>query len=105
MLDTSAVAKEDPYLIRIVALVRSCLATTPTRGYLFGSRATGRADHGSDYDIAVVSDHDLGDALVRAALALEESTIPYKVDLVDLSTADEAFRAGVRKEGVSLWSD
>jgi len=34
--------------------------------------------------------------------ALEESSVPYFVDLVDLGRADESFRARVRREGV-VW--
>jgi hypothetical protein len=32
--------------------------------------------------------------------ALEESHIPYRVDLLDLTEADEGFRAAVLREGI-----
>ena len=34
--------------------------------------------------------------------ALEESTIPYRVDVVDLAETDSDFRERIRREGV-LW--
>lgn len=40
--------------------------------------------------------------LARLREALEESTIPYRVDVVDLSEADAAFRDRVHREGV-VW--
>ena len=53
--------------------------------------------------MAVQSDLSLDDALFRARLALEESTIPFTVDLVNLVLADQASRARVMEEGVRLW--
>jgi hypothetical protein len=35
---------------------------------------------------------------------LEESTIPYEVDVVDLSEASPQFRQRVKREGV-VWKD
>jgi len=94
---------DDPYLLGIVDLIRDAMGSTPSHGCLFGSRAAGRAQPGSDYDMAVQSDRSLDDALFRARLALEESTIPFTVDLVNLVLADQASRARVMEEGVRLW--
>lgn len=76
---------------------------------LAGSRATGRAHEGSDWDIAVQWDHqfdwlasvarteELRRALA-AALRVDESG----VDLIDLRRANLAMRAAVAEEGLSL---
>ncbi len=104
MPDTTEILT-DPYLVRIVRLTREAIGPTPTRGYLFGSRATGRAAPGSDYDIAVEGDGDIEAALSRARIALEDSTIPFTVDVVDLSAVDERFRASVLREGIRLWGE
>ena len=69
--------------------------------FLFGSRASGKATGISDIDVAVLPLEALPDgvlSLIREAL--EESTIPYPVDVVDLSTVDEEFREKVLAEGV-----
>jgi len=41
-------------------------------------------------------------ALARLREALEESTVPYRVDVIDLSDVDTEFRERVRREGI-LW--
>ena len=69
--------------------------------FLFGSRASGKATGISDIDVAVLPLETLPDGMLsRIREALEESTIPYHVDVVDLSTVDEGFREQVLAEGV-----
>ena len=66
------------------------------RAYVFGSRAHGGARRYSDLDLALEWVQPLGlDVLGQIAEALSDSDIPYKVDLVDLSTADAGFRARI----------
>jgi uncharacterized protein len=72
--------------------------------YLFGSWARGEATRLSDIDVAI----DPPTPLPRGTLArlreqLEESSVPYHVDVVDLSRADPEFRRRVLAEGVP-WS-
>ncbi len=57
------------------------------RIYLFGSRTRGDAGVHSDVDIAIEGNTSLTKRLARIRFAIEESHIPYKVDLVDLSKA------------------
>jgi len=76
------------------------LAGLPVRVYVFGSRADGTAGPASDLDLGVLP---LGpipfDALARLRDAFEESTIPWEVDVVDLSRVEPSFRDKVLKEG------
>ena len=72
--------------------------------YLFGSWARGEATRLSDIDVAI----DPPTPLPRGTLAclreqLEESSVPYHVDIVDLSRTDPEFRRRVLAEGV-LWN-
>jgi len=61
------------------------------RAYVFGSCAGGGTRRYSDLDSALEWVRPLGlDVLGEIAEALSESGIPYKVDIVDLSTADAA---------------
>ena len=55
--------------------------------YLFGSRARGEESVGSDVDLAIVSEVDLSEDLVVLREILEDSLLPYKVDIVDLAQA------------------
>lgn len=73
--------------------------------YLFGSWARGEEVRSSDIDIAI--DHTGGitpDIMAELAEALEESTIPYKVDVVDLAGSGIFLADKVKKEGIA-WSD
>jgi type I restriction enzyme, S subunit len=71
--------------------------------WVFGSRATGTAKEYSDLDLAVIGDTPLD--LGRLALLehdLEESELPFKVDVVDWASASESFRQIIRKTAVPL---
>ena len=61
--------------------------------WAFGSRARGDNREASDLDLAI----DLGRALTLGEMAalcagFEESTLPYKVDIVDMHQISAAFR-------------
>ena len=87
-------------LAEIRQIVLGGLDGHPAQVYLFGSRANGTARERSDIDVAVwpLAELPVGTlALIREAL--EETTIPYTVDLVDLRDTDEAFRRRVVTEG------
>jgi predicted nucleotidyltransferase len=77
------------------------VSARPLTVWLHGSQANGTNRVSSDIDIAV----DAGTSLPRATLAaitisLDESTVPYTVDLSDLQKTDPAFQARVRASGI-----
>ncbi len=71
------------------------------RIYLFGSRARGDASGYSDIDIAIESRTPIKSQLSHARFVIEESLIPYKVDLVDLSKAPYLKKI-IKEEGI-VW--
>ncbi len=86
-------------------LVFQTVGDNDARVYLFGSWARGEATQLSDIDVAI----DPPTPLPRGTLArlreqLEESSVPYHVDVVDLSRADPEFRRRVLAEGIP-WND
>ena len=89
------------YIERIRQLVLSVLADENVNVYLFGSWARGTARHGSDVDVAV---EFIGASNERKIADLreqmEESTIPYRVDIVDMSRAAETLREEIRRDGI-----
>jgi len=90
-------------LDHVRAIVQRTLGRRPVSVYLFGSWASGAPRQASDIDIAVDAAEPLPlETLARLREALEESTVPYRVDVVDLSDADAEFRERVRREGI-LW--
>jgi predicted nucleotidyltransferase len=75
------------------------------RVFLYGSWVTGHPGRTSDIDIGVLPEGKLpGGLLSEIREALEESTIVYPVDLVDLSEASPSLRERVVREGIP-WSD
>lgn len=76
------------------AIVRRIIGSLPVRVFLFGSRARGTNRSTSDIDIAILPSGPVRPTLVAELRdALDESAIPYPVDVVDLSRVDASFRA------------
>ncbi len=72
--------------------------------YLFGSRARGDEQEGSDTDLAIS-----GAAIDRCDLSLireqwEYSTIPMMLDLVDLKDINSALNEQIENEKLLLWT-
>ena len=86
-------------------IVLNALGEHDAAVYLFGSHARGEVRHASDIDVAILPREDLPPAFfAELADTIEESTIPYDVDLVDLRRADAALVEEVHREGVK-WRD
>lgn len=86
-------------------IILEVLGPYPAEVYLFGSRAWGGARRRSDIDIGILGKGPLPITLwSRLQESLEESTIPYPMDLVDLATVESAFREKVRQKGIR-WND
>ncbi len=92
-------------LAQIKAIFAHVLSSKACTVYLFGSRASGTAQPGSDFDVAVLADEDVSRELSVARDMLEESNIPLKVDVVDLQGVTPAFRHAAQNQGVLLWKN
>ena len=71
---------------------------------LFGSRARGDYFETSDMDVGILPRKEINRskvALLREKI--ENSNIPYKVDVVVLSQASKEFTDKVLKEGLVIW--
>lgn len=72
--------------------------------FLFGSMARGDFRHTSDIDVAVLPKKELPAALLSELREeLDESCIPYKVELIDLSKVPRRFSRHVLRTGI-LWN-
>jgi predicted nucleotidyltransferase len=91
----------DKYLEQVKRIVLGHLQGRDVAVYLFGSHAAGTARRYSDVDIAVDARSPIP-ASVWAALseAIENSTVPWHVDLVDLGQVAPEFRRRVISEGL-----
>ena len=95
----------DKYLRQIRQIVLKEVEGRQVKVYLFGSWAEGKATPGSDVDIALEGREKIDPGLVlRLREMLEESTVPYKVDIINLHEAGENLRRRVKKTGI-LWKD
>jgi len=82
-------------------MVLDALGDREAEIWLFGSCARGDVRQHSDIDIAILLRDQLPAAfLAEPAAAIDDSPIPYDVDLVDLRRADPALVEEVRREGV-----
>ena len=61
--------------------------------FVFGSRVSGRAGKWSDYDIGIEGEEKVPTrSIMDIREALEESDLPYFVDVVDFNEVDEDFK-------------
>ena len=73
--------------------------------YLFGSVARGEIRKASDIDVAVLSAGSLPDGVLSEIREeLENSRVPYRVELIDLAKASPGFASHVQRAGI-LWND
>jgi len=86
-------------------IVLDAIGEKNAKVYLFGSWARREATRFSDIDVAIEPHATLPrGTLARLRERLEESHVPYHVDVVDLTRTSPEFRRRVLAEGV-LWSD
>ena len=71
--------------------------------WAFGSRAKWTAKDYSDLDIAVIGDEPLSiGVMAELNEALQESALPFKVDVVDWATITPSFRKVIESSKVLL---
>jgi len=79
-------------------IVRSILArfVPGVEVRLFGSRTSGRSRRFSDLDLVVMSERPLDlKVLARLIRAFAESSLPFKVDVLDAATLADDFRGRI----------
>jgi uncharacterized protein len=89
--------------IRITTL--AMLKDSDASVVLFGSRARGMHHPGSDVDIGIIPRKPIDKKILSLLrLTFEESSIPYKIDIVDLSETSPEFRSVALKDSV-VWKN
>lgn len=95
------VKKREKTLTKVRYLAINFLQGLDVSLYLFGSWAREQEYPSSDIDLGIMYDQPLPKGtLTRLRLAFEESTIPFHVEIVDLTKADRDFRNKIIKEAV-----
>ena len=91
------------YLELTRQLVVNFLKSTNAKVYLFGSWSRNEQTISSDIDIAVDFQNLSGrNKIAELRELVEESAIPYRVDIVDFQFVSEALCQEILKEGI-LW--
>ncbi len=91
---------EERYLQLLKEIVFRHVDRKVVKVFIFGSRATGDARIFSDVDLGLESDDEISSTLlVELKGALEESNLPYHVDVVDFSKTADKFKK-IAKEKV-----
>jgi hypothetical protein len=93
------------YLSALKQMVLSHLGNENVKVLLFGSRARNDNHPASDVDIAIVP----GQGFDRMKITLlkekiENSTIPYKVEIVNLAETSDDFRNEIMKDAI-VWKE
>ncbi|RYG74452.1 nucleotidyltransferase domain-containing protein [Lentibacillus lipolyticus] len=92
-------------LIKLKNIILQSLQGDSVNVYLFGSWARREEKRTSDIDIALQSNEDIPiEKIVELREKIEESTLPYHVDLVNLANASSDLTKKVEEEGI-LWKD
>lgn len=103
-INDKTMALEPKYRDQLLDIINQSMKGFKGKVFLFGSRARGTPRTTSDIDLAVSP--GASEAMVSLLREnLENSTIPYSTDVIDLSTSDQCLVREVKKEGVLLWND
>jgi predicted nucleotidyltransferase len=86
----------------IIKIIRKYFKGEGAEIILFGSRAEGNFTVSSDYDIALKSEKNINESLVsRIKEDLENSNIPFKVDLVLYQKVSDDLKQTIDKNGIT----
>jgi predicted nucleotidyltransferase len=107
--DPTTVTGMNPTRLRAIEQLRRIvldeLGERDAAVYLFGSMATGDVRPASDIDVAIFPRTELPRAFfAELTEKIEESTIPYDVDVVDLREVSPDFREAVQRTAIK-WRD
>jgi len=84
---------EEKHLNTVRQIVEQHVDARVWQPIIFGSRASGNASKYSDIDIGFLGPRPMSQqVLYRVMDDLEESDLPYKVDVVDFFEVEEDFR-------------
>ena len=84
---------------RFLDELKSIFKTAASEILAYGSRVDGTAHEGSDLDLALVGEGDLP----KLKSALEESNIPFLIDVVKFKDVPESFQKQILKNYVVIY--
>ena len=88
---------EQRFLDELITIFKT--ATPNGKILAYGSRVNNTAHEGSDLDLALVGKGDLA----KLKSALEESSIPFLIDIIKFENVPESFQKEILKNHVVLY--
>lgn len=82
---------------KYISLIKSCIYKTLPQAqiFIFGSRAKNTNQKFSDIDIAIKDKNLNQENLAKIRFELEESSLPYKIDIVNFDEIDKDILQGL----------
>jgi predicted nucleotidyltransferase len=93
----------EKYQIIIKDICKTVFENAKVEVVLYGSRARNTPREGSDIDLAVISNCDLQSEVSKFRERLDESTLPYMIDVIELRDISEPFKENIERDGVVIW--
>ena len=95
----------DPrYIEQLLSIINRSMEGSHGTIMIFGSRARGNPRPASDIDLAIDTSETPDLLSGRLRENLENSLIPFTVDIVDLGSCDPVLAAEIRREGRVIWN-
>jgi uncharacterized protein len=95
---------EQKYLNIIKNIVLSHINPAEHFVFLFGSRAKGNYKRYADVDIGILGKKPIGKIYYKIINEIEESIVPYKVDIIDFSLVNKKFKKKAM-EKIEVWNE
>ena len=94
----------NPFILEAQKIILENIPLDKYAVFVFGSRAGEECKSYSDLDVGILGEEKLsGTLLYRVRNLLEDSTIPYKVDLVDFNNVSNDFKKIALKK-IKIWN-
>lgn len=92
---------EQKNIVELQRIIWQHLKSGETKAFIFGSQATNKAWRGSDLDIGIEG-QVTGSQLAKVREALEESTLPYTIDVVNFNQMGPEFITQAKTKTIAL---
>ena len=89
---------ENKYVLFIKEVLKKYITDKNAKIYIFGSRAKNTYKEYSDIDIAIDAINFTKKDKTRLELEFENSTLPYKVDIVDMNNIKDNFKNLIKND-------
>ena len=95
---------KNPFILEAHKIILSTIPLDEYVIFVFGSRAGKNFKDYSDLDVGVWGEHPIPLSIFyQVKELLEESTIPYKVDIIDFRRASDDFKK-IALEKIQIWN-